>query len=206
MKLPLAALVVFNLLTLAIALYMGWDPAMILFLYWAENVVVAIWQIPRFFLAENDRPNDGYKPLNRLFICLFFLVHYGIFTFVHGSLVFELFLDQDLNRENLLALVSDTPGITLALAGLFLSHGVQFFSDLGRKTATQTKLSAVMMQPYQRVVILHLVVLLSGLALTFLPGTAISIILLAAIKISMDVYLDKKLMKKQEAAHHVTQF
>ncbi len=206
MKLPLAALVVFNLLTLAIALYMGWDPAVILFLYWAENVVVAIWQIPRFFLAENDRPNAGYKPLNRLFICLFFLVHYGIFTFVHGSLVFELFFNQGLNRENLLALVTNTPGITLALAGMFLSHGVQFFSDLGRKTVTQTKLSALMMQPYQRVVILHLVVLLSGLALTFLPGTAISIILLAAIKISMDVYLDKKLMKKQEAAHHVTQF
>lgn len=206
MKLPLAALVVFNLFSLAIALYMGWDPAMILFLYWAENVVIAMWQIPRFFLAENEQRNSVYKPMNRLFICLFFLVHYGIFTFVHGSLVFELFLGQDLNRENLLALISGTPGITLALAGLFLSHGVQFFSGLGRKTATQTKLSAVMMQPYQRIVILHLVVLLSGLALTLLPGTTISIILLAAIKIGMDVYLDKKLMKKQEAAHHVTQF
>ncbi|WP_456417559.1 DUF6498-containing protein [Thiolapillus sp.] len=206
MKLPLAALVIFNLLTLAVALYMGWDPAMILFLYWAENVVVAIWQLPRFFLAENDRPEDGYNPLNRLFVCLFFLAHYGIFTFVHGSLVFEFFLGQNLNMENLRALVSGTSGIALALAGLFLSHGVQFFSDLGRNIATRTKLATVMMQPYRRIVILHLVVLLSGLALNYLPDPTVSIILLALIKIGMDFYLDRKLMQKQEAAHHVPQF
>ncbi|WP_456378196.1 DUF6498-containing protein [Thiolapillus sp.] len=201
MKLPLSALVIFNLLTLAIALYMGWDPAMILFLYWAENVVIALWQIPRFFLAANDHPGGGYKPVNRLFVCLFFLVHYGIFTFVHGSLVFEFFLGQSLSKENLLVLVSSTSGIALALAGLFLSHGVQFFSDLSRNIITRTKLATVMMQPYRRIVILHLVVLLSGLALNYLPNPTVSIILLAAIKIGMDVYLDRKLLKKQEAAH-----
>ncbi len=204
MKLPLAALVVFNLLTLAIALYMGWDPAMILFLYWAENVVVALWQLPRFFLAENKRPDGGYQAANRLFLCLFFLIHYGIFTFVHGALVFELFLNRDLDLENLQALIAQTPGIYLALAALFLSHGAQFFSDLGRNAVTRTKLPEVMMQPYQRVVILHLVVLLSGLALMILPNPVVSILLLAGIKITMDIYLDRKQMKKQAAAHHVT--
>lgn len=206
MKLPLVALVAFNLLSLAIALWMGWEPAMILFLYWAENVVIALWQVPRFFLADSGRADGRYKPLNRMFVCLFFLAHYGIFTLVHGSLVFEFFLKQGLNRENLYALVTSTPGLTLAVAGLLLSHGVQFFSDFSKGILTSTPLSEVMMQPYKRIVVLHLVVLFSGVLLTFLPYPRISLVLLAAIKIGMDVYFDRKLMKKQEAARYVTQF
>lgn len=206
MKLPLAALVAFNLLSLAIALWMGWEPAMILFLYWVENVVIALWQVPRFFLADDGKADGSYKPMNRLFVCLFFLAHYGIFTLVHGSLVFTFFLKQELNWENLYTLVTGTPGLTLAVTGLLLSHGVQFFSDAGKGILTSTPLSDVMMQPYRRIVVLHLVVLFSGVLLTFLPYPRISLILLATIKIGMDVHFDRKSMKKQEAARYVTQF
>ncbi len=206
MKLPLAALIVFNLLSLAIALYMGWKPAMILFLYWAENVVVALWQIPRFFVARGNSPNEGYKLPNRVFVCAFFLVHYGIFTFVHGTLVFSLFLHEEMTQDTVLDLVSTTPGLKLALLGLLVSHGVQFFSELVNGVANTTPLDKVMGQPYKRIVVLHLVVLLSGGLLLFLPYPMASLILLAIIKTVADVYLDRKQMKQQEMPANVAQF
>jgi hypothetical protein len=206
MKLPLAALIAFNLLSLAIALYMGWEPALILFLYWAENVVVALWQVPRFFVTSSATPEKGYQLPNRIFVCAFFLVHYGIFTFVHGMLVFSLFLNREMTRDAVLNLISGTPGLKLALLGLLVSHGIQFFSDLSRGSATAMPLSKVMGQPYKRIVVLHLVVLLSGGLLLFLPYPMASLILLAIIKTVVDVYLDRKQMKQQEAPVNVTQF
>lgn len=206
MKLPLAALVVFNLLSLAIALYMGWDPARILFLYWAENVVVALWQIPRFFVARRNHPDDDYKLPNRVFMTVFFLIHYGIFTFVHGMLVFSLFLNREMTQNAVTELVTGTPGLPLALLGLLLSHGVQFFSDLANGTATSTPLNQVMAQPYKRIVVLHMVVLLSGGLLMFLPHPMTSLVLLAVIKTVVDVYLDRKQMKQQDVPANVAQF
>jgi hypothetical protein len=203
MKLPLTALIAFNLLSLAIALYMGWDPALILFLYWAENVVVALWQVPRFFVARGNSPDNEYKLPNRVFMSLFFLVHYGIFTFVHGVLVFSLFLHQEMTLNAVLDLVSGTPGLPLALLGLLVSHGVQFFSDLASGSATSMPLNKVMGQPYKRIVVLHLVVLLSGGLLMLLPYPMASLVLLAVIKTAIDVYLDRKQMKQQEAPANV---
>ena len=206
MKLPLAALIVFNLLSLAIALYMGWDPARILFLYWAENVVVALWQIPRFFVARSNHPEDGYKLPNRVFMTIFFLFHYGIFTFVHGMFVFSLFLNQEMTQNAVVNLVTGTPGLSLALLGLLLSHGVQFFSDLTSGTATSMPLNQVMGQPYKRIVVLHLVVLLSGGLLMLLPYPMTSLVLLAVIKTAVDLYLDRKQMKQKEVPTNVAQF
>jgi len=206
MKLPLTALIAFNLLSLAIALYMGWDPALILFLYWAENVVVALWQVPRFFVARSNSLDNEYKLPNRVFMSLFFLVHYGIFTFVHGVLVFSLFLHQEMTLNAVLDLVSGTPGLSLALLGLLVSHGVQFFSDLASGSATSMPLNKVMGQPYKRIVVLHLVVLLSGGLLMLLPYPMASLVLLAVIKTAIDVYLDRKQMKQQEAPANVAQF
>ncbi len=206
MKLPLTALIAFNLLSLAIALYMGWDPALILFLYWAENVVVALWQVPRFFVARSNSLDNKYKLPNRVFMSLFFLVHYGIFTFVHGVLVFSLFLHQEMTLNAVLDLVSGTPGLRLALLGLLVSHGVQFFSDLASGSATSMPLNKVMGQPYKRIVVLHLVVLLSGGLLMLLPYPMASLVLLAVIKTAIDVYLDRKQMKQQEAPANVAQF
>ena len=205
-KLPLTALVVFNLLSLVIALYMGWEPALILFLYWAENVVVALWQIPRFFVANSNHPEDGYKLPNRIFMTLFFLAHYGIFTYVHGVLVFSLFLHEDLTQNNLLSTIGETHGLLLALLGLLVSHGVQFFSDLANGSATSTPINEVMAQPYKRIVVLHMVVLLSGGLLMFLPYPMTSLVLLAVIKTGMDIYMDRKLTKPQEAPANVAQF
>jgi hypothetical protein len=218
-KLPLWLQVGANLLSLVLALLLGWPPAMVLLLYWAENVVVAFWQVPRILLARGDhglvpaslvqgafRRMNGLPPdvaeelgrqasaainrqlprLSNLFVALFFLVHYGLFTFVHGQFVFHLFLHQAMTPENLTNLLG-TPGIALALLGMMISHGMAFFEDLGSGRLATANPGKVMTEPYPRIIVLHLVVLGSGLLLTFLPLPQIGVVLLVLIKTFMDI-------------------
>ena len=200
LNLPLWAQIGANLLSLVLALVMGWDPVLMLFLFWMENVIIGLWQIPRFLTAGGNRPGSQLQRLSgALFKAGFFTVHYGLFTFIHGSLLFELFLKQSLDVQTLEKLVFSTQGIGLALLGMFLSHGIQFFSDLLSGVARNTPIDTVMMEPYSRIVILHLVLLASAFLLTLLPNPVIGVILLSAIKIIMDIHNERKIEKKREA-------
>ncbi len=101
LNLPLWAQIGANLLSLVLALVMGWDPVLMLFLFWMENVIIGLWQIPRFLTADGNQPGSQLQRLSgALFKAGFFTVHYGLFTFIHGSLLFELFLKQSLDWKN----------------------------------------------------------------------------------------------------------
>ncbi len=175
-----------NLFSLALALALGWPAERILLLYWAENVVVAFWQMPRILLA--GKPPGGLPPLSNLFTSLFFLFHYGLFTLVHGMFVFQLFLHQKLTPETLAANLGGV-GMGLAVLGLLISHGVDFFQDLGSGRLATADAAKVMGEPYRRIVVLHLVVLGSGFLLTVLPYPQLALVLLALVKTFMDLGL-----------------
>src|SRR5438105_3002112 len=92
-----AVLVAANLVPLVGVLLFGWSLATILVLYWAESGVVGLLNIPKILLARGDlRVGRGDVSLAlpmldgsgglllRLFLSVFFLVHYGIFWLAHG--------------------------------------------------------------------------------------------------------------------------
>ncbi len=93
-------LIGFNLLPLVGVLFWGWSIATILVLYWVENGIVGVLNVPKMLLARGagrprpsglavtGLPGDGLAP--RVGLVVFFLVHYGIFWLVHGTFVFAL--------------------------------------------------------------------------------------------------------------------
>ena len=120
-------LIVANAIPVIGVLFFGWSLITILVLFWVENGIVGLWNIPRILLARGsilqslpDMPMDaamdatgnpraaaelqarwqilrsqGASPLSlggfgRAGMALFFLVHYGMFWFVHGIFVFAL--------------------------------------------------------------------------------------------------------------------
>src|SRR5207245_7979599 len=60
----------------------------VLLLYWCENVVVGAFNVLRMVCAY---PQVGIAWVGKLFVIPFFMVHYGMFTFVHGMFVLSLF-------------------------------------------------------------------------------------------------------------------
>jgi hypothetical protein len=83
-----ASLVVANLIPLAGVLFWGWDMFAVMFLFWAENVVIGGFNILRMAMCQPDEPVMwGLK----LFMIPFFAVHYGGFCLGHGIFVVALF-------------------------------------------------------------------------------------------------------------------
>jgi hypothetical protein len=95
-------LVAANLIPLVGVLFFGWSLWTILAIYWAENGIVGLWNIPKILLAEGallpGRVGAGDRPwavqpvpgAGRVFMAGFFAVHYGLFWLVHGVFVLVL--------------------------------------------------------------------------------------------------------------------
>ncbi|MDP2717797.1 MAG: DUF6498-containing protein, partial [Candidatus Micrarchaeota archaeon] len=159
-----------NMVTAIGVVYLGWSPASVLLLFWAESAVIGFYTVLKMLLARQERfdaPDSlagkmlagaafAVVQASRLFLIGFFIVHYGIFMLVH--LMFLLFF-----------LVSETDPLgalaTVALGGAayFLSHGYSFVVNfLDQKGAEKAKAKSLMMAPYPRIFLMHFVVFLGA--------------------------------------------
>lgn len=93
----LVLLVVLNMIPLVGVLFWGWNVATLLVLYWAENGIIGLLNVPKMLIARGpESPRDGFartsgRPtVSGIARVPFFLVHYGIFWVVHGIFVFTL--------------------------------------------------------------------------------------------------------------------
>ena len=114
------SLILVNLIPLAGVLFFEWNVAAVVLLFWFENVVVGIFNVLKMNKAQGTASKarlyikgKSGKSDKKSFIISFFILHFGIFTAVHGVFVLILF-------------IKDLPSIgPLLWAGmfLFLSHG-----------------------------------------------------------------------------------
>src|SRR5437588_10030322 len=84
----LLVLLLANALPIAGVLFLGWTVFPLVLLYWLENVVVGGWNVARLLLAQ---PREPAYWAGKLFLIPFFVVHFGMFTYIHGALVVALF-------------------------------------------------------------------------------------------------------------------
>lgn len=193
------ALVLANLIPLAGVVFFGWQVFPIMFLFWFENVVVGGFNVLKMLLASGPGSHPGVK----LFLVPFFTVHYGIFTVVHGAFVFAMFGADGRgggagpfpNYDRVQDLVTQQH-LGWAVLGLIVSHGFSFLTNYVGSGAYRTAiLPVVMMQPYGRVVVLHLAILGGGFLVMFLGKPVVGLALLIALKIGLDVLAHAKLYR-----------
>jgi len=183
------ALVISNLFPLVGVLVLGWDAGALIFLYWAENLVIGFYNYCKM-LAARGKPASR---VSRWFLPHFFLLHYGIFTAVHGVFVLTLFGRPLDNLE----------WVGLSALFLFLSHGVSFWTHFLRGGERQ-RLNAedLFIQPYPRVVVMHITILAGGFLAMTLDSPPVALAVLVALKIIIDMLLHlrehKKLHKKRQ--------
>src|SRR6059036_3637946 len=82
------ALLLANAVPLLGVLFSHWTVFVVLLLYWCENVVVGAFNVLRMVCAY---PQVSIAWVGKLFVIPFFMVHFGMFTFVHGMFVLSLF-------------------------------------------------------------------------------------------------------------------
>jgi hypothetical protein len=206
-------LVAVNLVPLVGVLFFHWSVATVLVAYWLENGVIGVINVPKILIAGRDsRSRSSSRAAPGL--ALFFIFHYGLFWVVHGVFVFVLtslsgvlttgffgvlsptgpFSDGTLDGT-IPTSVTNTSGVSLPTVAfmallLLISHGTSFFVNyIGRGEFRRTTPQAQMFQPYGRLVILHVTIVIGAFFVIFLGQPVALVALLVLLKTLFDLAL-----------------
>ena len=205
-----AALLVANAVPLIGVLFLGWNVWTILTIYWLENGVVGVFNVLKMARAEgtlpvgsgvvatvNGRPVAGS---GKAILIPFFIVHYGLFWVVHGIFILTLpmfmafggggFFDGGEPSDGGAGIASDPGAIAFVLLGLFISHGISYrLNYIGRGEYLRTSVARQMGAPYGRLVVLHITIILGGMAIAFTGAPEAAVLLLVVLKTALDLGL-----------------
>lgn len=186
-----------NAVPIAGVLLLGWSVFPLVLLYWLENVIVGGFNVAKMLLAQ---PREPAYWAGKLFIVPFFIVHFGLFTFVHGVLLVALLGPKGTQPFDVLGTVA--PAIRenhlgWAVVSLVVSHGLSFYWNYIKNGEYQrASMNALMAQPYGRVVVLHLTVLFGGWIVMALGSPLPALLLLVVIKTAADLRAHKAERRK----------
>lgn len=181
-----------NLIPVFGVLALGWSVFPLLMLYWMENVVIGCYNVLRMAWCTGKGNVDPWW--SKLIVIPFFCGHYGGFCAVHGLMVYSLFAGKSFGDSNVdmsfaaFGQVMVRYQLGWALLGLVVSHGVSFVDNyLLRGERRRAHFGELMFQPYVRVVVLHLVLLLGAAAGFLLGSPTYALVLLVLMKIVLDL-------------------
>jgi len=189
-SLSVLALIGANLIPLFGVLFWSWSLSAVMVLYWSENVVIGLFNVLKMALARGEVKDSGMRLNNqqvtaahRIPLIVFFMVHFGMFTLGHGVFVFILF-GKDLPAFSILL---------PAFLSLILSHGISFGVNFIQKGEYQrVSFPSLFLQPYKRIVIMHLTIILGAWASAAWQLPEASLFILIGLKVIVDLFSHKK--------------
>jgi hypothetical protein len=185
--LPVSTLVLVaaNLVPVAGVLLFDWDLGKLMVLFWAESGIIGFYNLLKMAVVQRWAV---------LFSGPFFIGHFGAFMAVHFLFVYELFVARATGADSALAEVGRFL-FTLwpALLALLLSHGLSFFYNfLGQGEYRGKSMREQMAEPYGRVMIMHVTVIVGGGLSLMLGSPDAALLLLVALKVAADVTAHRK--------------
>lgn len=192
------ALIIANLVPLFGVLFFDWTLFSIILIYWMENVVIGFYNILKMAKASGPTPAsvkvDGKPAINvkKSFFIIFFILHFGVFTVVHGMFIFFVFglklSPFSFDRPFIWPVVS-LWGIILTFLMLFVSHGISYINNFVNNEEYKKISPAVQMfKPYGRVIVMHLVTIGAAFLLSFADYTPVFITIIIILKIILDIF------------------
>ena len=187
-------LVLANTIPLWGVLLLGWEAFPILFLFWAEGVVIGAFHVLKMLAA---RPTEWGHWVMKVFLVPFFFVHYGMFAAGHVTFLIQMFggdATADLGfppDPAVLFGIIDRDHLTWPLAAFVVSHGVSFFINyLGKGEFRRMVPVVMMMTPYARVMVMHLTLFAGGFLMMRAGDPAGGLVALVVLKTILDLGAD----------------
>jgi len=155
-------IVIGNIIPLIGVLFFNWEIGHIITLYWIENIILGLWNIPRILFAGED--TNRFKNLP---ITIFFVVHYGIFCFVHGIFIVGLVTYSQIESfdniagAEILSTVSSFASVTFTIGviSMFISIGWDVVKNyILNEEHKKWKASKAMSYPYAHIVVVHVAI------------------------------------------------
>jgi hypothetical protein len=161
-SLSLLSLVAANLVPVIGVTALGWDLGTMMVLYWAESGVIGLFNVLKMLRV------GGFAGIP---IVVFFLVHFGGFMLVHFVFTYALFVEPALKTEGAYPVFAPAVAdlflsLWPALLALFISHGISYrVNFVGRREFVGRTLNQQMGQPYARIFIMHIAIILGAAAM-----------------------------------------
>jgi len=141
---------------------LGWGAAPLVFLYWLENLIIGAVAIARMLAASVRFPIVGIFGV--LFLCAFFVVHYGMFCFAHGTFLVMIangFVEQEATQLAPMGVIAEAlssgPQMAFFVAAIAAWQAFLFVYDFILKGEfREANPGKEMVAPYGRIVLLHL--------------------------------------------------
>jgi len=176
----------------------GWSPFALMLLFWFENAVIGVRQVVMMWLVARARLDEAGAAI---FQSGFFALHYGGFALAHGFFTVLFFfvmgphappadpdggipVDLDIAFAEAWQLALTVP---LGFAAIFGWQAVQLAQFVAREEAKTVTLKALMGEPYLRVAVLHLVLIIVGGAIMSGELSPQALVVLAIYKVAVDV-------------------
>ena len=210
---PILALLVANLITIVLAILENWDLATVLFIYWAQSIIIGIFTVITLLSADtgalaadmgkslakhggNPEVREEYIWLYKGVLAGFFTLHYGLFHWAYFTFIVlsGLFGPVDFAGT----------GIWVACGLFFFNHLYSYSYHRSSEKQGAKFVSEEFFRPYNRIIPMHLTIIFGSmvvLAFQFLGIKSVIpvLVLFLALKTWMDIRMH--LRKHYEQAH-----
>ena len=180
-------LVAANLVPLVGVVGFHWTVLSVLLLYWFENVVIGAFNVLKMAFAN---PKSLASDAIKLFLIPFFIFHYGMFAFAHGMIILGFFGHATRFSPGPAAFAAALrdAGVGWGVVAIAVSHGFSFFQNYWMSGEYRNASPQVLMaQPYARVVVLHVAILIGGFGTVALGSPAVVLVVLVMLKTGIDL-------------------
>lgn len=209
---PIIALLAANIITIILAVLENWDLATVLFIYWAQSIIIGIFAVISILFSDTSTlladlnkslADNGRKPtytgsavwIYKGAMAGFFTLHYGIFHWAYYSFIVEsgIFGPVDLSNWGL-------------WASCFLFFGNHLYSYLYHRRGERQGarfITEAFITPYNRIIPMHLTIIFGsmvilGLGLLGITTVLPVLVLFLIIKTYTDIAMHLRKHDEQE--------
>jgi len=202
-NLPLQSLIFTNLLVIFFALYQSWNIVDLIIVYWAQSVIIGIFNFFRIlgledYSTEGFREN-GVRPLankaTKIRTAIFFAFHYGFFHLIYFGFIMSFVAFSDISSGGQFFY------ILLGIVLFFINHLISYRQNIA-ELKSGLNIGTMMFRPYIRIIPIHLLIVFFGAFLASKNNSHLmyTLVLLTflALKIGADIVMHLTEKKKKK--------
>lgn len=182
-------LILVNLIPLIGIVFWSWSVFSIVYFYWQETVVMALWMIVKIIKTDNknfDKDPVASAKSEKIGLVLFLSIYFSLALLLYRLFIFVVFGPSDVESTTK----------WFSLIALLIAHGFLYYENFIKTGGDlkPTKKSGTP-QTIKRIFILHVVIVLGGMLGSALGAPILAIILMVILKITAEITLqfsDKK--------------
>jgi hypothetical protein len=165
---PIISLLAANLLMIVFAISGEWDPATVMFIYWAQSVTIGIFTVFSLLRADTGalaadlgrglRKQGGSGEISPRTVWFyktvaagFFAIHYGLFHWLYLSFIIETGLFGTIDFSS--------PDLWISCGAFFANHLFSYAFYRNDTISGATFFAVEFFRPYARIIPMHLTIL-----------------------------------------------